>query len=388
MVKVVALVALDYCIVFSCTFLVLYLAVLFLASCIPAKVKPAPSSLGIPLVAVLSAALMVTPWEPFLTTTLRWLTGPVFSADQQITDVQHMALLTVWLAGTAVLLLLFIIKALALFWAVRNSGDVSRDPVFTDARNRLGVSRAVRVKRSPAFRSVASWVLFRAYVLVPEDYEKRYNAAERYALYLHELTHIKNRDSLKCLLAGTVAAVFWFNPVSAHALRRFKNHIEVACDRAVIGLGIEPAAYADLVGKFMAAKRRNTPALHFSSAYKDAARRFRYIFNDPSFLPAREDRNMALRCLTVFGLIAVLALAFPREDAEKFPASGETIEREFANGEVVREYYVFARQGVIGRFSRSRVVARGIAEPGGLTLPRGDRSAPPVRIDIPPVRFE
>ena len=386
MVKVVALVALDYCIIFSCTLLALYLAALFLASCIPEKMRPAPSSLGIPLVALLSAALMLTPWEPFLTTTLRWLTVPVFSADQQTTDMQHMALLAVWLAGTAALLLLFITRTLALFCAIRDSKDVSRDPVFTDAQRRINLRRTVRVKCSPAFQSVASWVLFRAYVLVPEDFEKKYNDAERYALYLHELTHIKNRDSLKCLLAGTVAAVFWFNPVSVHALRRFKNHIEVACDRAVIGLGIDPAAYADLVGRFIAAKRRDTPALHFSSAYKDAARRFRYIFNDPSFLPAREDRRMAIRFLAVFGLVAALALGFPREDAGRFPKSGQTVEREFPGGEVVREYYVFARQGVIGRFSRSRVVGRGFAETGDLTLPQGDRSAPPVRIDIPPLR--
>ena len=379
MLKVFSLIVLDYFFIYSCTFVVLYLALLLLASCIPLKWRIAPSSLGIPLVAVLSAALMGTSWEPFATSTLRWITLPVFSADQSTTDVQHLVLLTVWLGGIAASALFSSIKSFAFIWLVRDGDDVQHDPEFVRALEKTGMRRAVRLKQSPAFRSVASWGVFRAYVLVPEDFRRRFTAPERYALYLHELTHIKKRDSLKCLLAGMVTALFWFNPISFHALRRFRSHIEVACDRAVIKLGIDAAAYADLIGRFIAAKRNGIPALHFSSAYKDAARRFRYIFGDASFLPEKEDRRMALLCLTVFGLAALLAPAFPRENPDTFPKSGQTVEREFASGEVVKEYYVFVRQGVIGTFSRSRVVARGFAMPGNLALPQSNRPAPSAR---------
>lgn len=363
MLKVIALVTLDYLVIFSCTFLVLYFAALLLASLIPAEWKVSPSSLSIPLVAGLSVALMFTPWEAFLTGTLRWLTTPIFSGEQAAIETQHRILLAVWLGGMAVLLCVYVGRLMFLFEVLRGCDDVSHDPAFAQALETTGLRRAVRLKCSPAFKSVASWGLYRPCVLVPENFEAAFTHSERYALYLHELTHIQKHDSHKHLFAGLVSVFFWFNPVSFHALRRFKNHLEVACDRAVIRLGVDATSYADLIGRFIAAKRNKTPALHFSSAYKDAARRFRYIFDDASFLPAKADRYMALRCLAVFGIVTILAFVFPREDLGKYPKSGQTREQEFANGEVVKEYYVFARQGVIGNFTRTRVVGRGYVIP-------------------------
>lgn len=300
MLEVIGLIIFDYLLTFSCTFLVLYLASLLVVSFVPAQWRLSPSPLGIPLAAGIAVMLMFTPWEPFLTSVLSWGLSPVFSTGPDSIVVLHRTVLFAWLAGIVLCLAVFTRNALALFFVVRTSEEAAPDPVFTKALHTVVVRRQVNLRSSPAFRSAASWVLRDGYVLVPEDFATKYDDTERYAMYLHELTHIKRLDSCKCIAATVVAAVFWFNPVFLHALRRYKNHLEVACDRAVLRLGVDPATYASLVGRFIVERRKNTPALHFSSAYKDAARRFRYIFNDVSFLSVKGDRREAGRCLAVF----------------------------------------------------------------------------------------
>lgn len=361
MLHVITLIVFDYLFIFSCTFLVVYLAALLAASLIPAERSPTPSSLGIPFLALVSALLLFTPWEAFFTAVLRFAASFAFSTEQDVIARQHRVMLAVWLAGIAACFLFFAKKALILWAAIRSSADAGTDPAFAQAVKAVGLRRPVRLKCSASFTSAASWVFRDAYVFVPEDFTASYDERERYMLYLHELTHIKKRDSLKCLAAGALAVIFWYNPVFAHALRRFKSHIEVACDKAVLKLGVGREEYGDLVGKCIASRRKNAPALNFSSAYMDAARRFRYLFHDSSFLPARTDRRLAWRCLAGCALLAVLSLMFSGDNAKRLPGTGETITRELPTGEVLEEYYIYARHGAIGTFTRTRVVSRGFA---------------------------
>ncbi len=359
MPKAILLVGFDHILVFSCTFLLLYLAALLTASFIPARWKVTPSPACIPLVAALSAILMFTQWELFLRSVLRWLVMPVFSSGPGATHIQHTVILAIWLGGAALCLLRTGKNMLALFYAARYCSEAEPDPAFEDALRRSGLRRRVRVLYSPAFGSVSSWALWNAHIFVPPDFYDSCDAAERQALYLHELTHIQSKDSLKCLAADCLVAFFWFNPVFFHALGRFKNHVEIACDKAVLRLGVTTTAYVDLVAKFIAAKREDAPALNFSSTYKDTARRFRYIFGNPSCMPATEDRLLAKRCLVIFAFVAILAIALSTEDLNVYPRTGETVTMESEDGVVVREHYLYSRQGVIGNFTRSKVISRG-----------------------------
>lgn len=359
MLKVILLVGFDWLIVFSCTFLLVYLASLLAASFIPARWKVTPSPACIPLAAVFSILLLFTPWELFLRSVLRWLALPIFSAGPGVIDFQHKAILAIWLGGAAFCLLRIGKNMLALSYAAKYCSEVEPDPALDDALRLAGTRRQVRVLYSPAFGSVSSWALLRASIFVPPDFSDNYDAAERQALYLHELTHIQRHDSIKCLAADCFAAFCWFNPVFFHALGRFKNHIEIACDKAVLKRGVTTSAYVDLVAKFLTAKRESAPALNFSSTYKDTARRFRYIFGDPSCLPATEDRLLAKRCLLIFAFVAVLALVLSTEDLSVFPQTGETVTKESGDGVVIREHYLYAWQGVIGNFTRSKVISKG-----------------------------
>ncbi len=358
----ILLISFDWLLVFSCTFLLVYLGSLLVVSFIPARWMPTPVPACIPLLAALSVLLMFTPWELFLRSVLRWVALPLFDADPERIAFQHTAILWLWLGGTVFCIFRIGKNMLSLSYAACYCAEAKEaDPAFAAALKLAGVRRSVRVLYSPAFGSVSSWALLDACIYVPTDFYETCDQAERQALYLHELTHIRRRDSLKCLAADCIAAIFWFNPLFFHALGRYKNHIEIACDKEVLKLGITTSDYVDLVAKFIAAKRENTPALNFSSTYKDTARRFRYIFGDPSCLPATEDRLLAKRCLVIFAFVAVLAFALSREDLSAFPRAGEIITRE-SDGCVIQEHYLYSRQGVIGNFSRSKVLSKGYSD--------------------------
>ena len=61
---------------------------------------------------------------------------------------------------------------------------------------------------------------------------------------LHELAHIARGDWTTHLMARTLAAVHWFNPLAWIALRRMTAERERACDDRVLALGAVPSDYA------------------------------------------------------------------------------------------------------------------------------------------------
>jgi bla regulator protein BlaR1 len=109
----------------------------------------------------------------------------------------------------------------------------------------FGVQRSVTLLRSDSVEVPFTCGLIRPAIVLPED--DSWTDAERRMILCHEFAHIRRRDSLLTLIAESVCAVYWFNPlflIVRKALRRFQEH---ACDDAVLLLGERPSAYADLL---------------------------------------------------------------------------------------------------------------------------------------------
>jgi beta-lactamase regulating signal transducer with metallopeptidase domain len=71
-------------------------------------------------------------------------------------------------------------------------------------------------------------------LLLPSDFETRFDKLERDVVLAHEDVHLRNRDPLTNAFVALVRCFNWFNPlvhVAAHALRIDQ---ELACDAAVI----------------------------------------------------------------------------------------------------------------------------------------------------------
>jgi beta-lactamase regulating signal transducer with metallopeptidase domain len=140
----------------------------------------------------------------------------------------------------------------------------------------------------------------RARVLLPADLLDRRDPAQRAALLLHELVHIKRGDHLVRILELAVSVAFWWLPVVGwigHAMRACE---EACCDAAVVAhLPEARRAYAELlldVVDFVAPVPVRATAM---SAASGLERRIRAILHGSS----------ETRCARPVGVLA-LVLAF------------------------------------------------------------------------------
>ncbi|HEY9132225.1 MAG TPA: M56 family metallopeptidase [Dyella sp.] len=78
---------------------------------------------------------------------------------------------------------------------------------------------------------VGAW---RPFIVLPRDFEKRYDESERVLILAHEAMHIRRRDGWWCAVAQVCACLFWFHPLLWWALPAWRHDQELACDAAVI----------------------------------------------------------------------------------------------------------------------------------------------------------
>lgn len=100
---------------------------------------------------------------------------------------------------------------------------------MADIQSRWPVLRATSVDVGPAL--VGAW---HVRIVLPADFEHRYDATERALILAHEAMHAQRRDGGWCLLAQIVVATFWFHPLAWWVLGALRHDQELACDAAVL----------------------------------------------------------------------------------------------------------------------------------------------------------
>lgn len=147
---------------------------------------------------------------------------PVRAAGSMGVEWRSVAV-SIWCAGAVVSMLLAVVAQWRyrrrLAGAVPLPGTSSRWPVL----------RAATADMGPAM--IGAW---RPRIVLPADFEHRYDATERGLILAHELAHAQRRDGWWCLLAQGVATAFWFHPLAWWALRALRHDQELACDAAVL----------------------------------------------------------------------------------------------------------------------------------------------------------
>ncbi|MDW2980562.1 M56 family metallopeptidase [Rhodanobacter sp. KK11] len=78
---------------------------------------------------------------------------------------------------------------------------------------------------------VGAW---RCRIVLPADFEQRYDATEQTLILAHEVAHARRGDGWWCLLAHILAALCWFHPLAWWALAALRHDQELACDAAVL----------------------------------------------------------------------------------------------------------------------------------------------------------
>ena len=149
----------------------------------------------------------------------------------------------IWLAGTALLIVRFVIGLLGLR-RLRHASEAVTDGGLLSYSRRRG-SRMVLLQNE-AISAPVTWGVVRHVILVPAGFEKL-PAECRDAVLCHEMAHIQGHDFLLRSLAEIARALIWFQPLMWIAWRQLREEQELACDNRVLAAGGRPSAYAKLL---------------------------------------------------------------------------------------------------------------------------------------------
>jgi beta-lactamase regulating signal transducer with metallopeptidase domain len=111
------------------------------------------------------------------------------------------------------------------------------------AAGAVSLSRPVRLLVSDDVQSPITSGLLRPVVVLPSD-AVSWDAERRHIVLVHELAHVARADYASQLVATSVCALFWFNPVVWVAATRLRVEAEHAADDAVLVAGTSGVTYA------------------------------------------------------------------------------------------------------------------------------------------------
>ena len=153
--------------------------------------------------------------------------------------------MTIWLAGVLLVLTRLAFGTARVWWIARRATPAPIwMPLGHQLARSLGLDRHVTFLAGDEDAMPMAWGLMRAHVLLPAEAEDWPLDRLRVVL-LHELAHVKRRDSVTQMLAHLACAAYWFNPLVWLAAQRLRAERERACDDLVLAAGMRGSDYAD-----------------------------------------------------------------------------------------------------------------------------------------------
>ncbi len=190
---------------------------------------------------------------------------PAPSNARQRTPPMPALLVSIWLAGALMGVSTLVVGLLRLSRAASAARPVTTErlvSIASDVQEAMGLQRPVTLLQSSDPALLVTWGAMRPTLILPAD-APRWPDDRARVVMRHELAHIARGDWLAQMLAETLRAVYWFNPLLWIASRRLRDESERACDDAVLRAGVEPANYASHLLELArnASRHRASPAL-------------------------------------------------------------------------------------------------------------------------------
>jgi len=179
-----------------------------------------------------------------------------FAEPRALRAVSGLAWIGAHWRGIAIVLVLAAIPLLLLgrlaFGLAALGGIARRATRVTDAavlrsveraRERLGVSRDVRLLLSDEISVPVVWGLKKATMILPIDAVEWSRERLRVVL-LHEMAHVRRADVMTLFMGRIATSVYWFHPLAWLAEHDARRECERACDDLVLEHGARASEYA------------------------------------------------------------------------------------------------------------------------------------------------
>jgi beta-lactamase regulating signal transducer with metallopeptidase domain len=175
-----------------------------------------------------------------------------------------LALGALWLLGIAVLAARFAVAALCLAALRHRSRPFALAP--EDLPRVAATRRECELRISDSENGPITWGILSPVILLPRT--AVFWPRERlHAVLLHELAHIRRRDSLVQALSLFVCTLYWPNPLVWLGARALRREAEISADDSVLRAGVKPSTYAGELLELASEFRMRTPALSALSLF-------------------------------------------------------------------------------------------------------------------------
>ncbi|WP_188389729.1 BlaR1 family beta-lactam sensor/signal transducer [Priestia taiwanensis] len=108
--------------------------------------------------------------------------------------------------------------------------------VFEECKEKLQIKKSIQIVTSNRVQSPMIFGLFQPYIVLPSQHEHWLSLKHYEYIFLHELSHYKNKDLLTNYVILFYQIVYWFNPLVWFAFREMRLDREIACDTSVLHL--------------------------------------------------------------------------------------------------------------------------------------------------------
>lgn len=182
-----------------------------------------------------------------LSGTTNWMNDFALSVNHDTSSVTGYILLSIWIVGMLVMMILVIKSSLRLRTIKRSALPLQNPKVrrlYNRCLNEMKIIRNIPVYSTAFLKSPIIVRFLKPCIYLPIHLISDYHESDMRYMLLHELQHYRHKDAIANYLMNFAGVLYWFNPFVWFALREMRNDREVACDTSVLKM-LEEDDYED-----------------------------------------------------------------------------------------------------------------------------------------------
>ncbi len=182
-----------------------------------------------------------------LSGTTNWMNDFAISVNHDTSSVTGYILLSIWIVGMLVMMILVIKSSLRLRTIKRSALPLQNPEVrrlYNRCLNEMKIIRNIPVYSTAFLKSPIIVGFLKPCIYLPIHLISDYHESDMRYMLLHELQHYRHKDAIANYLMNFAGVLYWFNPFVWFALREMRNDREIACDTSVLKM-LEEDDYED-----------------------------------------------------------------------------------------------------------------------------------------------
>ena len=255
----------------------------------------------------------------------------LFSPEGQSWIAEYRIASIVWLLGTIVFLLFYVLRQFMAYRTVRRCtpcDDAKVTQILSECAEKLGLKHLPRLLFGDFDEIACVITLLRPTVLLNKTSIEKLSEKELRKVILHELLHVKRRHHLLQRVFDIASIMHWFNPLVWIARHDFSIICETDCDSQIIStssLEISPMEYTNTMIRLLEMITQQKRVLSSQMGAQDflvVKHRFLRILHKPSKLLLMVSSVFVAACVAgviLFSLSASQSYFYPHSSSGTMP---------------------------------------------------------------------